>query len=68
MKHLLRNFRYDEKQIFPFKVKPGSYETMVKVLKFPLVTGPEMNDQLYRGNPYGLSARFVPEKGVCSAI
>lgn len=36
------------KSIFPFKIKPGSYEKLVRVLKFPEVPGPQIDDQIFR--------------------
>lgn len=38
----------DKKKIFPFKVKPDSYQKMAKILRFPGVTGPEMDDHICR--------------------
>lgn len=38
----------DKKKIFPFKVKPGSYQEMVKILRFPEVTGREIDNEVCR--------------------
>ena len=38
----------NKKKIYPFKVKTGCYETMVKILKFPAVTGAEIDNQVCR--------------------
>jgi hypothetical protein len=38
----------NKKKIFPFKVKAGAYEIMVKILKFPAVTGAEINNGICR--------------------
>ena len=37
-----------EKKIFPFKVKAGSYKVMIKILKFPAVTGAEIDNGICR--------------------
>lgn len=38
----------DKKKIFPFKVKTDSYQKMAEILRFPTVTGPEIDDQVCR--------------------
>ena len=38
----------DNKKIYPFRIKPDSYEEMSKILRFPEVTGPEIDGQICR--------------------
>ena len=38
----------DKKKIFSFKVKANSYHEMAKILRFPTVTGPEIDNQVCR--------------------
>ena len=36
------------KKVYPFRVKEDSYEEMKKLLRFPDVTGPEIDGQICR--------------------
>ena len=38
----------NDKKIFPFRVKESSYQEMRKILRFPEVTGPEIDGQVCR--------------------
>ena len=38
----------DKKKIYPFRIRPDSYEEMRKILRFPEVTGPENDGQICR--------------------
>ena len=38
----------NNKKIYPFRIKPDSYEEMRKLLRFPEVTGPEIDGQICR--------------------
>lgn len=38
----------DKKKIFPFKVKADAYNELTRILRFPAVTGPEIDNQVCR--------------------
>ena len=38
----------EKQNIYPFRVKAGSYEVMSKILRFPQVTGIEIDDAICR--------------------
>jgi hypothetical protein len=42
----------ENKRIYSYRIKENAYEVLVKILRFPVVTGPEINGQVCRVTTY----------------
>jgi hypothetical protein len=42
----------EKSRVFSFRIKEHAYEELIKILRFPVVTGPEINGQMCRVTTY----------------
>lgn len=58
----------DKKQVYPFRIKDGAFQEMRNILRFPEVTGPEIDGQTCRGTVTAYSVDLALKKNSGSSI